>query len=232
MAIGRRAVGSPAPAKPAAAPRSIPAPLPANTFAGSGIYPLVPPQLEPICVPVDTLKPDPQNARRHNLKKDVPKLAKLFLIHGFRKPIVVDEHGVILAGNGAWEAAKLIGMTHIPVAQSDFDDEAARIGFAVSDNKSSEYSDWDDEVLQELMATGKLNQAGTGFTDKEWNGLQLSEQLPGELETVTVSGTTKNQGEFIIIRFDTAEELSAFKNAFGMGKFERAIDYKKLGLAT
>ena len=238
MAIKRRQAGT-APATPTPAPKAAPAPRGRKSeptvaeFSGSGRYPFVPPGLEPICVPIDSLRPDPQNARKHNIKKDVPKLSKLFRIHGFRKPIVVDETGMILAGNGAWEAAKLLGMTHIPVAQSEFGNDAARIGYAVSDNKSHEFSDWDDEVLQELMNAGKLpSQTATGFTDKEWKGLQLSDVPPEELQTVTVSGTTKNQGEFIILRFDTEAQMRGFKAKFGMGKFERAIDFSKLGLTV
>lgn len=224
-----RRTSSPVATPPGRRPADVPTPAP--VFTGSGRYPLVPASLEAFCVPIDSLRPDPQNARRHQEKKDIPKLAKLIRIHGFRKPIVVDDNSMIMAGEGAWRAGKLLGMSHIPVARSSFESEAARIGYSVSDNKSHEYSDWNQEVLQELVARGAIPSAEeAGFSAKEWKGLQLSEAPPTELQTVDVAGESRTQGEFIIIRFDSEAQLSMFKEKFGMGKFERAIDFSKLGM--
>jgi hypothetical protein len=236
MAIKKMAAGEtgakipgPGPVPAVKAPELTPDKVKSEAFKGSGKYPFVPPEMDALCVPIDSVKLDPRNARVN--EKAVPKLAKLIRINGMRKPIVVDQDGVIRAGNTTWKACKLLGMTHIPIVESRFESETAAIAYSISDNKSHEYSGWDDEVLQALMSSGQMpSQDATGFSDKEYRGLQLSEAPPEELKTVDMSGASKGQGEFIIVRFDSDAQLAAFKVRYGMGKFERAIDFSKLGL--
>jgi len=202
-----------------------------ETFQGSGRFPFVPAgMMEQLCVPIDSVKLDPRNARVN--EKAVPKLAKLIRINGMRKPIVVDQDNVIRAGNTTWKACKLLGMSVIPVVVNAFESETAAIAYSLSDNKAHEFSGWDQEVLQALMSSGQMpSQESVGFNDKEWKGLQLSDAPPEELQTVEVSGAIKGQGEFVIVRFDDSQQLSRFKLKFGMGKFERAIDFSKLNLS-
>jgi len=56
-------------------------------------------------VPLDSVVPDPANARvhpQHNLEAIHGSLARF----GQQKPIVIDQAGVIRAGNGTYVAAK------------------------------------------------------------------------------------------------------------------------------
>ena len=59
-------------------------------------------------VDIKTLKPDPGNARRHD-KRNLQAIADSLNQFGQRKPIVVTADGIVLAGNGTLEAAKLLG---------------------------------------------------------------------------------------------------------------------------
>src|SRR5215467_5235001 len=62
--------------------------------------------------PPATLKPFPGNPRRH------PEAQIAGLMKSIRRvwtvPILVDETGTILAGHGRLEAAKRLGMSHVP----------------------------------------------------------------------------------------------------------------------
>jgi site-specific DNA-methyltransferase (adenine-specific) len=104
------------------------------------------------------LTPDPQNARQHddkNLKAIMGSLKEF----GQRKPIVITEAGVIVAGNGTVEAAKRLGWTQIDVVKVPRDWTADKIkAFAIADNRTAELANWNQEVLTaqllELEAEG------------------------------------------------------------------------------
>jgi site-specific DNA-methyltransferase (adenine-specific) len=93
------------------------------------------------------LTPDPQNARQHddkNLKAIMGSLKEF----GQRKPIVITEAGVIVAGNGTVEAAKRLGWTQIDVVKVPDDWTADKIkAFAIADNRTAELANWNQEVL-------------------------------------------------------------------------------------
>jgi DNA modification methylase len=104
------------------------------------------------------LTPDPQNSRQHddkNLKAIMGSLKEF----GQRKPIVITEAGVIVAGNGTVEAAKRLGWLDIEVVRvpSDWTDAQVK-AFAIADNRTAELANWNQEVLTsqllELEAEG------------------------------------------------------------------------------
>jgi DNA modification methylase len=104
------------------------------------------------------LTPDPQNARQHddkNLKAIMGSLKEF----GQRKPIVITEAGVIVAGNGTVEAAKRLGWLDIEVVRVPADWTDAQVkAFAIADNRTAELANWNQEVLTsqllELEAEG------------------------------------------------------------------------------
>ncbi len=61
----------------------------------------------------DQLKPYPRNARTHS-KKQIRQIAESIRQFGFTNPILVDAEGMILAGHGRAEAARLIGLAKVP----------------------------------------------------------------------------------------------------------------------
>ena len=61
--------------------------------------------LRPLAVPIDSLRLDPKNARRHPARNLADIKASLRM-HGQRKPVVTDETGLVVAGNGTLEAAR------------------------------------------------------------------------------------------------------------------------------
>lgn len=188
----------------------------------SAVYPYVPRTLEAQCIPISEIKPDPKNPRIND--KTSRELAKLIRQHGFRKAVVIDQNHVLKAGHTALKAAQILGMTHMPVSLSEFDEEQS-VGYMVSDNRVGEDSEWDMNMLIQLQQAGAItSKEQIGFTDKEWKGLQLSDELPPELQSVEIKGETAETGDFLIIRFPDSGTLANFKEAFNMSKFERALD--------
>lgn len=100
-------------------------------------------------VEVDSLTPDPDNARLHpeaNLESIKESLSR----HGQLKPLVVRaENRVVVAGNGTLEAAKALGWTEIAVNLVDLSHLEA-MGYGLADNRTAELAVWDVEVVARL----------------------------------------------------------------------------------
>ena len=64
--------------------------------------------------PIDRPKPYPKNAREWNAAA-VAKVASSIREYGFRQPIVVDVHDVIIIGHLRLAAAKTLGLKEVPV---------------------------------------------------------------------------------------------------------------------
>jgi DNA modification methylase len=106
---------------------------------------------------VRDLVPDPENRRRHtprNIGMIVDGLQRV----GAARSIVIDEDGVILAGNGVTEAAAEAGITKVRVVDAKGDELIAvrRTGLtadqkrslAMYDNRTAELAEWSGAQLQ------------------------------------------------------------------------------------
>lgn len=83
---------------------------------------------------VADLKPHPKNRNRHP-KAQLERLAAIMAYQGIRKPIRVSNlSGLMTAGHGTLEAAKLNGWKAFPVNFQDYDDEAQEIADLNADN--------------------------------------------------------------------------------------------------
>ena len=75
--------------------------------------PAPPDGLKIVVRPLSELKPNPRNARTHS-RRQIHQIADSIAAFGFNNPVLVDENGVIIAGHGRVEAAKLLGLTEVP----------------------------------------------------------------------------------------------------------------------
>jgi len=99
-------------------------------------------------VPVGVLRPHPRNPRRGDIRLIAGSLSR----NGQYRPILVQRSSnVILAGHHTWQAAQLLGWTHIAVLPIDVDDDAA-LRLLLMDNRSSDVADYDPGLLAELHA--------------------------------------------------------------------------------
>ena len=113
---------------------------------------------------INSIKPYEKNQKQHP-KKQVEQVAASIKEFGFNQPIVIDKQGVIIAGHGRYEAAKLLGMEDVPVLEVDLTEQQAK-AYRLADNKLNE-SDWDmDLVIEELKGLDTPMLDLTGF-DKD-----------------------------------------------------------------
>jgi DNA modification methylase len=93
------------------------------------------------------LVPSVRNARTHS-QKQVHKIAESINAFGFVSPILVTTAGEIVAGHGRYEAAKLLGLTRVPVICIDHLGPQQIRALRIADNRLAELSGWDDEILK------------------------------------------------------------------------------------
>ena len=111
---------------------------------------------------IKDLKPDHKNARKRT-DRSAKLIAESLQRYGAARSIVIDEDGRILAGNGTVEGAKAAGISKLRVIETEGDEliavrriglsEDEKVGLALADNRTSDLSDWDAEMLQQLSET-------------------------------------------------------------------------------
>lgn len=107
------------------------------------------------------LTPDSRNARTHT-PRNVGTIVSALHEVGAARSIVIDDDGVILAGNATVEAAAEAGITKVQVVDADGETIIAvrrrgltaqqKTRLALADNRAAELADWDTDVLAALAA--------------------------------------------------------------------------------
>lgn len=96
-----------------------------------------------VTVELEGLRPHPKN-RNHHPKEQIERLAEIIKFQGFRNPVIVSNRsGYVVAGHGRIEAAKLAGLTKVPVMYQDFRDDDHEYAFSVSDNAIALWAELD-----------------------------------------------------------------------------------------
>ena len=101
------------------------------------------------------IKPYEKNPRKND--NAVEYVANSIKSFGFKVPIVIDKDGVIVAGHTRYKASKKLGLEKVPcIIADDLTDEQIK-AYRLADNKVSEKSEWDFDLLfDELSEIGDL----------------------------------------------------------------------------
>lgn len=110
------------------------------------------------------IKPYEKNPRRND--EAVKYVAKSIEEFGFKVPIIIDKDNVIVCGHTRYKAAKKLKLEIVPCISADDLTEEQIKAFRLADNKVSEYSDWDFDLLgEELASLIDFDMEGFGFED-------------------------------------------------------------------
>lgn len=177
---------------------------------------------------IDKIKLWRDNPRKND--QGVVKLAKLLKTYGQITPIVVwDKNMTVYKGNTTLKALLLNGEKTVKVLYKSFPSEQAAIAYGIADNKSSEWSDWDDDILKNIFSQNEkyFTKENIGFTGKEKQLFLLSKNCD-KLPDIEIQGETKELDEFMIIIFDSKNQMDQFKERFNVPQKHRKIDFKTL----
>lgn len=98
---------------------------------------------------LDELRPYENNPRVNDDAVDY--VAESLKAFGWRQPIVIDKNGVIVVGHTRYRAAQKLGMTVVPVEIADDLTEDEANAYRLADNKTSDFSSWDNKKLLEEL---------------------------------------------------------------------------------
>lgn len=183
-------------------------------------------------MPLNAVKLWKDNPRRND--KSAEKLAEILKVHGVQTPIVVWEKDMtVYKGNTTVKACKLAGIKEVPVILAQFKDHAAAVSYALADNKSSEWSEWDDQILKRLLESKELigtpMVTATGFTEKELNALKALEvHAFDDLPNVDLKGDSQEAGNFIVIRFGSPKIYNKVSSVLGLTKGKRVVKWEEI----
>lgn len=116
---------------------------------------------------IDKLIPYINNPRLNDGAVD--KVASSIKNFGFKNPIIIDKDNEIIAGHTRLKAARKLGLDEVPTIKvEDLTDKQIK-AFRIADNKTSEFAEWDMELL-EIELEG-LEDEFTGFDLDELDDL-------------------------------------------------------------
>jgi ParB-like chromosome segregation protein Spo0J len=141
-------------------------------------------------VPIDSLKPDPENHRfnlatpqgRGAKTKHLKRLQESLLRWGQVRAVLTDADDVLVAGHHVTEAARLIGWTHVAAIIAEFATEEDRHDYNIADNVLATRG-WESATDQVTLFEGISSFEGTGLSLDEVEamkalGTQNTEQAP------------------------------------------------------
>jgi len=109
-------------------------------------------------VPIESVAVDAANVRLHP-STSLDAIGASLRRFGQQKPIVVDEHGVVRAGNGTLVAARQLGWSHIEIVRTTLRGiEAA--AYSIADNRTTDLSSFDEPALAQLLEQLRAEDGG------------------------------------------------------------------------
>jgi ParB-like chromosome segregation protein Spo0J len=167
---------------------------------------------------IDSLVPYARNARLHS-DHQVAQIAASMREWGWTIPVLVDEHGGIIAGHGRVMAARKLGYLEVPCMIARGWSEEKKRAYVIADNKLTLNGAWDNDLLKyELEELGEWREL-VGFNDAEFAALIAPEH------DVDLKDEWANMPDFeqdniksfrkIIVHFHDQAAVDAFAKAIG-----------------
>lgn len=114
---------------------------------------------------VSELVPYEKNPRKIS-EEAVNAVAESIREFGFKNPILIDKNNVIVAGHTRRLASLKLGLEEVPcVVVDDLTPQQIK-ALRLADNKTNEYSLWDNKILLEELEG--LDDIFTGFRESDW----------------------------------------------------------------
>ena len=127
---------------------------------------------------INSIKPYENNPRKLS-DKAIETVAMSLKEYGFRQPIVVDKDRIIVVGHTRFRASKKLGFKEVPITIADNLTPEQINAYRIADNRTSEESEWDNELLKMELKELDLKDFKlelTGFNEDQLNDLLFDEK--------------------------------------------------------
>lgn len=138
------------------------------------------------------LIPYEKNPRKNDNAVDY--VAKSIENFGFKVPLVIDKDNIIIAGHTRYKASEKLGLEEVPcIIADDLTDEQVK-AFRLADNKVSEMSEWDYDLLNmELDDIIDINMEDFGFLDLDDENFERKDLSDKDFEKYEIVIECKNE---------------------------------------
>jgi ParB-like chromosome segregation protein Spo0J len=166
---------------------------------------------------VSELTADPRNARRHS-EAQISQIVASIERFGFVEKIAIRPDGQIIAGHARVEALKRLGPNVATPGPAEVEvrvvaglSEAAYKALGLALNKIPENSQWDDDILRDIL--GELQNEGEdaiglGFSPNELNKLMAE---PDDIEVKEIETGPVDDEFWISVRGPLKDQAHALK---------------------
>lgn len=176
---------------------------------GDAVQAVINDALSDSAVPIDEVRAHPENYNTH----DLGKIAESLRVNGQYKRLIVDDAtGYILAGNGTWAAARQLGWTHIAVDRVKVDEATARRILLV-DNFSTTPG-YDEQAVAAILSELGGDLSGTGITADDYASLMAKLDPPAKEEADASPALMQNYGYWIIVEALTEDQQAELIDRF------------------
>ena len=133
-------------------------------------------------VDIEKVTGHPRNPNKHG-EDQIALLAKIIKASGWRNPICVSNRsGFVIKGHGRLMAARVLGVTHVPVEYQDYATEAEEYQDMIADNRIAELAERDMSIIKDLLEEleGANDMDLTGYAEAEIERLMTQFHVPDE----------------------------------------------------
>lgn len=177
---------------------------------------------------VDELTPYANNPRNNEMA--VEPVANSIKEFGFKVPIIIDKDGEIVAGHTRLKAAKELELEEVPcIIADDLTPEQVK-AFRLTDNKVSEFADWDFELLESELEMLEISELDFDMSEFGFNSNDLDETFNADasmnINDEGLQGNTNDENKLLFGKTKviiTEDELEMLEN-----KYTEYIELRKV----
>lgn len=180
---------------------------------------------------IEELKMYDKNPRKND--DSVDYVANSIKQFGFKVPLVIDKDGVIVTGHTRYKASKKLGLKEVPcIIADDLTPEQIR-AFRIADNKVTEKSSWDLDLLkEEFDDLLDFDMTDFGFGEFEVTMLE-SDITPDGYDEDLIQKYSEHSDDFlekkrVIITYKTEEEESFLKEILKQDELKVVYDISEV----
>jgi ParB family chromosome partitioning protein len=186
-------------------------------------------------IPIDQLRPNPQQPRHHFDRESLEELAASIRLHGVLQPLLVSEEPpdryLLITGERRWRAARLAGLATVPAVIRERIEDKEQLELALVENLQRR----DLTPLEESRAFDHLR-SSLGLSQQEIadrvgmdrstvaNALRLL-KLPAEVQEMVERGElSAGHGRTLLAFTDEAKRCEWARRAVATGLSVRALE--------
>lgn len=180
-----------------------------------------------VTLPLQKIEPNPLQPRKTFNPEELDSLADSIRMHGIIQPLTVRKlpsgFYQIIAGERRWRAARLAGLSDVPVVIIEADDKKAMELALIENLQRSDLNPIEEALgYQELMGTYEMTQeqaaARVGKSRPAVaNALRLLSLSPAVLELVKAGSLSAGHARALLPVKDEAQQLSIAQKVMALG---------------